>query len=65
MITHGAIAEHDLDLLKVTDDLDEAMAHIEKNAVSAFGLRRVPWRPAWWLGEKGISTHNEQLTTNK
>jgi len=54
MITHGAIAETDLQLLKVTDDLDEAMTHIEQNAVSAFGLRKVPWRPSWWLGEKAL-----------
>jgi uncharacterized protein (TIGR00730 family) len=54
MITHGAIAETDLQLLKVTDDLDEAMTHLEQNAVSAFGLRKVPWRPSWWLGEKAL-----------
>jgi len=54
MITHGAVAETDLQLLKVTDDLDEAMTHIEQNAVSAFGLRKVPWRPSWWLGEKAL-----------
>jgi uncharacterized protein (TIGR00730 family) len=55
MISHGAIAEDDLDLLLVTDDLDEAMRHLEQNAVTAFGLRRVPWhRPRWWLGERGL-----------
>ena len=56
MISHGAISESDLDLLLLTDDLDEAIRHLEKNAVSAFGLRRVPWRrPKWWLGETGLS----------
>jgi uncharacterized protein (TIGR00730 family) len=54
MTTHGAISETDLQLLKVTDDLDEAVAYLEQNAVSAFGLRKVPWRPAWWLGERGL-----------
>jgi uncharacterized protein (TIGR00730 family) len=53
MITHGAISETDLQLLKVTDDLDEAILHLEQNAVSAFGLRKVPWRASWWLGERG------------
>src|SRR5262245_44209095 len=55
MIDEGAVSPEDLDLLKVTDDLDEAVAHLEKNAVAAFGLRRLPWRqPKWWLGEAGL-----------
>jgi uncharacterized protein (TIGR00730 family) len=55
MIEEGAVSESDLALLKVTDDLDEAIAHLEKNAVAAFGLRRLPWRkPKWWLGEVGL-----------
>ncbi len=55
MIDSGAVGAGDLDLLMVTDDLDEAVAHLEKNAVVAFGLRRVPWRqPKWWLGERGV-----------
>jgi uncharacterized protein (TIGR00730 family) len=57
MLDEGAIGAADLNLLKVTDDIDEAMAHLEKHAVTAFGLRRVPWRqPRWWLGEQGIRT---------
>jgi uncharacterized protein (TIGR00730 family) len=54
MVTHGAVSESDLQLLKVTDDLDEAIAHLEKNAVGAFGLKKVPWRPSWWLGERAL-----------
>jgi uncharacterized protein (TIGR00730 family) len=55
MIAQGAVSAGDLDLLLVTDDLDEAMRHLEKNAVGAFGLKRVPWRaPRWWLGERGL-----------
>jgi hypothetical protein len=50
-----AISASDLDLLKVTDDLDDAMRHLEAHAVKAFGLRRVQWqRPAWWLGEQPV-----------
>ena len=56
MVSHGAVAEADLDLLKVTDDLDEAMRHLETHAVGAFGLKRVVWRPKWWLGERAIMT---------
>ena len=54
MVSHGAVSESDLDLLLVTDDLDEAMRHLEKNAVAAFGLTRVQQRPSWWLGERGV-----------
>lgn len=55
MLDEGAIGAADLNLLKVTDDIDEAMAHLETHAITAFGLRRVPWRqPRWWLGEQGI-----------
>jgi uncharacterized protein (TIGR00730 family) len=55
MLEDGAISPKDLDLLLVTDDIDAAMAHLEQNAVGAFGLRRVPRRdPKWWLGERGL-----------
>jgi uncharacterized protein (TIGR00730 family) len=56
MIAQGAVGAADLDLLLVTDDLDEAVRHLEQNAVVAFGLKRVPWRaPRWWLGERGLN----------
>jgi hypothetical protein len=51
MVRQGAISRSDLDLLLVTDDLDEAMRHLDTHAVKAFGLRRVR-RPSWWLGER-------------
>lgn len=51
MVEDGAVSPRDLDLLKVTDNLDEAMAHIEAHTVARFGLRRVRG-PAWWLGER-------------
>jgi uncharacterized protein (TIGR00730 family) len=52
MLQEGAISASDLDLLKVTDDLDEAIHHIDTHTVGSFGLRRVKERPKWWLGEK-------------
>jgi uncharacterized protein (TIGR00730 family) len=55
MVQEGAVSPRDLDLLKVTDDLDEAMAHLEANTVSPFGLRRVTG-PAWWLGERAVQS---------
>jgi len=54
MIAEGAMASTDLDLFKVTDDLDEMAAHLEKNAVDPFGLRRITLRPSWWLGESAL-----------
>jgi hypothetical protein len=45
------IAQTDLDLLLITDSLDEAMAHLQRNAIERFGLRPQP-RPAPWLGER-------------
>ena len=50
MVERGAIAASDLDLLKVTDDLDEAVRHVEQHTIGLFGLQRVK-RPQWWLGE--------------
>jgi uncharacterized protein (TIGR00730 family) len=44
MVTARTIAPEDLDLLMVTDSVDEAMAHIQKHAVEKFGLRKVPRR---------------------
>jgi hypothetical protein len=54
MIREGAVSATDLDLFKVTDDLDEAMRHLEKNAVDPFGLKRAT-KPSWWLGERALA----------
>jgi len=51
MVEEGAVAPADLDLLKVTDDIDDAVHHVESHTVGSFGLRRVE-RPKWWLGER-------------
>jgi len=51
MVEEGAVSAADLDLLKITDDLDEAVHHVEAHTVGSFGLRRVE-RPKWWLGER-------------
>ncbi len=51
MIAAKTVDPTDLDLLLVTDSVDEAMTHIQKHAIERFGLRRVPKRMRW-LGEK-------------
>lgn len=48
----GTISMDDLTLLKITDDMEEAMAHIRQFAIQAFRLKnRKERKPARWLGE--------------
>jgi uncharacterized protein (TIGR00730 family) len=47
------IADADLDLLLITDSLDEAMEHLRKNAIERFGLRPVRPTRSVLLGEGG------------
>jgi uncharacterized protein (TIGR00730 family) len=55
MVQARTISGNDLDLMLVTDSIDEAMAHIERHAIRRFGLttaaRPSPWR---WLGERAL-----------
>lgn len=50
MVAAGTISHTDLDLLLVTDSVEEAMEHIEKHAIRSFGLDR-PTRRIGVLGE--------------
>ena len=52
MVAAGTISNTDLDLLLLTDSVDEAVAHIEKHAVRPFGLHSAP-SPSEILGEEG------------
>jgi uncharacterized protein (TIGR00730 family) len=49
----GTISTTDLDLLLLTDSVEEAMAHIEKHAIGSFGIVRPQARPLTVLGEEG------------
>ena len=52
MVAAGTIDSADLRLILVTDDLDEAVGHIERHSVEDFGLRARPApKPLPWLGE--------------
>jgi uncharacterized protein (TIGR00730 family) len=44
MVDAATISPEDLNLVKLTDSIDEAMAHIQKHAIEKFGLRRAPKR---------------------
>ena len=52
MASAGTIGAGDVRLMLVTDDLDEAVDHLERHAIEPFGLhaRREP-KPLPWLGE--------------
>jgi uncharacterized protein (TIGR00730 family) len=56
MADAGMISPSDPDLIFFTDDVEEAMAHLQRHAVRQFGLRRhnLP-DPKPVLGEKGVS----------
>lgn len=49
MVIDGAIGPRDLDLLLVTDDVEDAIRHLERNAIDRFALRAPT--PSRWLGE--------------
>ena len=55
MLKGATISPEDLDLIKWTDSVDEAVAHLKEKAVKQFGLRRarVP-HSSPWLGEKAL-----------
>lgn len=57
MLEAGTVSPKDLDLMLITDSVEEAMAHIEQQAVVKFGLRRKRRpKPSVLLGEKGPIT---------
>jgi uncharacterized protein (TIGR00730 family) len=61
MAVDGAIAPRDLDLLFVTDSVEDAITHLERNAIDRFALRAP--RPSRWLGEStpAVSTPSVRL----
>jgi uncharacterized protein (TIGR00730 family) len=52
MVKAGTVSAGDLKLFLVTDDLQEALAHIRKHAIEAFGLQPKPPKPSRILGEE-------------
>lgn len=51
MVSEGTISRSDLDLVKVTDSINEAMAHISKYIQTNYELYEKQ-RPIWWLFER-------------
>lgn len=53
LVEVGTIAVKDINLFLLTDNIEEAVSHIDKYAVKKFGLKQVKRiRPLAWLGEK-------------
>jgi len=50
MAVRGTISKEDMNLVLVTDDMDEAMSHIKQYITSNYKVR--PRRKLWWLFEK-------------
>jgi uncharacterized protein (TIGR00730 family) len=52
MVEEGTVSPQDLNLLKITDDLDEAIQHIRQYLSTNFKIQK-RHKPIWWLFEKG------------
>ena len=48
----GTIAASDMNLLLITDSVDEAIAYLRRHAIEQFGLRPAQPKPSILLGEK-------------
>jgi hypothetical protein len=57
MVAGGTISPEDLDLIKWTDSIDEAVAHLQEHAVKQFGLRLARGVPhgSKLLGERDLA----------
>ena len=54
MKRNGTISAEDLSLCLFTDSIEEAVAYIQKNAITKFGLKhKAKHALKWWLFEKG------------
>lgn len=51
MAENESISPEDMELLFVTDSVEDLLAHIESHTIKKFGLIRKPVKPKWWLGE--------------
>jgi uncharacterized protein (TIGR00730 family) len=57
MASSGMISETDLDLIHVTDSVEDAINHVRMKAIEPFGLKlRTVRRNIPWLGEKALPT---------
>lgn len=63
MVKAGTVSASDLKLFLVTDDLNEALAHIRKYAIEEFKLMPKPPAPSRLLGEKAYAIRTTDQTS--
>jgi uncharacterized protein (TIGR00730 family) len=52
LLREGTIAERDYQMIRMTDSVEEAVAHIREIGTTKFGLTYAPKvRRRWWFGE--------------
>ena len=54
MRKNESISPEDMQLLFVTDSVEELVAHINKHGIKKFGLKKERYKPKWWFGERGV-----------
>ncbi len=52
MKENESISPEDMELLFITDSVEDLVAHIETHSIQKFGLVKKPFRAKWWLGER-------------
>tara|TARA_R110002049_G_scaffold126573_2_gene282789 strand:- start:3662 stop:4405 length:744 start_codon:yes stop_codon:yes gene_type:complete len=52
MAKNESISPKDMELLFVTDSVEEMANHIKTHAIKKFNLVKKPQKPNWWFGEK-------------
>ena len=52
MAKNESISPEDMELLFVTDSVEDVIAHIESNTIKKYKLIKKPIKPKWWLGER-------------
>ena len=53
MAKNESISEEDMNLLYITDSVDEMVTHIQTHAIKRFNLVKMQQKPKWWFGEWG------------
>ena len=61
MVENESISTEDMELLFVTDSVEDLLAHIESNTIKKYGLIEKKVKPKWWLLEpNNIAIYNEK-----
>jgi uncharacterized protein (TIGR00730 family) len=51
MAENESISPEDMELLFVTDSVEDLVTHIETHSIKQFGLVKRQYKPKWWFGE--------------